>query len=250
MLQYSEDIKCRLLSGVPIRISGVSVCRVTIDKIADIGFNSYFNTLGLLMMTPEDIQAKFIDMPSIKNVFDVMAVIKYADEAIFNEHNKVFSLVFGEPISMIDKDGAHLENSKCIINQDNITDIIAAIRMRNGLYSEDGSDEFSENPSNENVRHLLERRRKMRNKVASMKKNKDSGLGYSDILSIYSSIVGKSPSDVARKYDLYQLSNQLQRYQMHEQFEIQIQSMMHGAKIEDEDFKHYMRQMGNDSSDD
>lgn len=248
MVEYSEDIKACLITGAPIYVGNVPIYSVSFRKITETPMSVYFNVLGMLAIDRDDIKERFGGNQKIKTVVDVFHVMQITSPELFAQYNKVFTLIFGEPIKEFIRDAAMFE-SGFLIDGDNIADIVTVIRMRNGLYSENGDDSFTENPANENVRILLERRKKMRKKVASMKKNDDADMQYSDLFSIYASISGLSLQQIA-EYDLYQLSNQLRRYQMHEQFDIQLQSMMHGAKIEEGEFKNYMRKMDDGSSDD
>ena len=248
MVEYSEDIKACLISGVPIYVGKVPVYSVPFAKISASPMSVYFNVLGLLMISPSEFNDRFGDKGEMKSVIDLLHVLQIASPDTFDKYNQVLSLIFGEPISEFINDSA-VFTSGFVIDPDNIVDVVTVIRMRNGMYSENGDDEYTENPANDNVRRLLERRRQMRKKVASMKKGDGSDINYTDFVSIYASISGLSLQQVAA-YDLYQLSNQLRRYQMHEQFDIQLQSMMHGAKIEEGDFKNYMRKMDSGSSDD
>lgn len=247
MVDYSEDIKACLITGVPIYVGKVPIYSVSFKKIASAPMSMYFNTIGLLTLRESEIAERFGNN-NIKTAIDVLHVIQITNKELFEKYNHVMALIFGEPIKEFIQDAA-VFSSGFLIDGDNLSDIVTVIRMRNGMYSENGNDDFLENPANEQVRMLLERRRKMRKKVASLKKTDASDIDYTDYLSIYASISGLSIYQVA-EYDLYQLSNQLRRFQMHEQFDIQIQSMMHGAKIEDSDFKNYMRKMDSGSSDD
>ena len=248
MVEYSEDIKACLMTGAPIYVEKVPIYSVSFRKISESPMSVYFHVLGILMMEQDDIAERFNGNLMIQSPIDVLHIMKITSPEIFDKYNHVLSLIFGEPITEFIQDSAVFQ-SGFIIDKDNIADIVAVIRMRNGMYSENGDDTYSENPANEHVRMLMERRKKLRKKVASLKKNDDSGINYTDFVSIYASVSGMPLQQVA-EYDLYQLSNQLRRYQMHEQFDIQIQSMMHGAKIEESDFKNYIRKMDSDSSDD
>ena len=248
MVEYSEDIKACLMTGTPIFVDKVPIYSVSFRKISESPMSVYFHVLGILTMSRSDIESRFNENDKIKSPIDVLHIMRVTSPDIFAQYNRVLALIFGEPIKEFIKDSA-IFSSGFVIDGDNITDVATVIRMRNGMYSENGDDEFTENPADERVRMLLERRKKLRKKVASLKKYDTSGINYTDFLSIYASISGLSLQQVA-EYDLYQLSNQLRRYQMHEQFDIQLQSMMHGAKIEEGDFKNYMRKMDSGSSDD
>lgn len=246
MVEYSEDIKACLITGSPIFVGDIPVYSVPFYKISECPMSVFFNVLGLFILSPSDIKDQFQN-EAITTVIDILQIMQITAPEIFKQYNKVLALFFGEPIKEIIQ-GSAVFSSGFIIDQDNIADVVTVLRMRNGMYSENGEDDYSENPANDNVKRLLERRKMMRKKVASLKKNDDSALGYTDLFSIFASISGLSLQQLAQ-YDLYQLSNQLRRYQMHEQFDIQLQSIMHGAKIEDDDFKNYMRRIDTKSDD-
>ena len=242
MVEYTDDIKACLITGAPIYIESVPVYSVSFKKISESPMSLYFNTLGLLTLQPSEIKERFNDDQRINTPIDILHIMQVTNPDVFKKYNAILALIFGEPIKEFTNDGAAVFNSGFTVSKDNIFDVVTVIRMRNGMYSENGDDEFSENPANDNVRRLLERRKKLRKKVASLKKRDDSDIGYTDFYSIFASISGLSLQQVV-EYDLYQISNQLRRYQMHEKFDIQLQSMMHGAKIEDDEFKNYMRRI-------
>ena len=242
MVEYSDDIKACLITGAPIYIDSVPIYSVSFRKISETPMSLYFSTLGLLTLSQSEIENRFGKDQWIHTPIDVLHIMQLTNRELFEQYNIALSHIFGEPIQRFSNDGSAVFNSGFTISNDNALDIITVIRMRNGMYSETGDDDFSENPANDNVKRLLERRKKMRQKVASLKKRDESDIGYTDFFSIFASISGISLQQVA-EYDLYQISNQLRRYQMHEQFDIQLQSMMHGAKIEDNDFKNYMRRI-------
>lgn len=242
MVEYSDNIKACLITGAPIYVGNVPIYSVSFRQISESPMSLYFSVIGILSLSQSEIKRRFGEKQNVENSIDVLRIMYITNKQLFNQYNNVLSYIFGEPIKEFTEDGAAVFESGFTISKDNLFDIVTVIRMRNGMYSENGDDEFSENPANDNVKQLLERRKILRQKVASLKKQEDSDIGYTDYFSIYASISGLSLQQVS-EYDLYQISNQLKRYQMHEQFDIQLQSMMHGAKIEDDEFKNYMRQI-------
>jgi hypothetical protein len=131
-----------------------------------------------------------------------------------------------------------------VINEGNIEDIISVLKLRNGLGE---SEEDEGNPANETVRRLIEKRNEMRKKLKRLK-GEENKITIWELIDIFSSIM-KMPYQEVMEYDIYQFNIQFARMRAYDDYEVGIQSLLHGAKKEDVKLQHYIRKLNDDQDD-
>lgn len=241
----SEDMQLRLLSDDPICVGNVPIRSVSYKAIAKIGYSKYYHVLSILTMSESDIRGQFQD-PRISNPIGVVWAACQIDPSFAELFGLVCEMVFGcrpEPV----KDSSRILFGEFELNENNISEVVQIIKLRNGMRG--ANDECGDNPADEATRQLIERRNALRKKVAARKHSDENSVSFTDIISIYASLAG-IPLQEVLNYDVYQLIDQFKRKQMYEQYRTQIESMVHGAKLEDKDFKHYIRKISDKSEDD
>ncbi len=115
------------------------------------------------------------------------------------------------------------------------------LRERNCL-SDSGLSDEEENPDSEMAKMLLDKRRRLREKVKRLKTNEagESELTMHDLISIFAEAAHMAPEYVYKNYDVYQFNNQFNRLKIMEDYQVNIKALLAGAKSEDIDLKHWL----------
>lgn len=240
-MKNSIDLELKLLSDDPIMVGSVPVHKIPFRLIARIGLSKVMYSIRLLTMCSTDIVDMFGD-EDINTLMAMLFVLNKADAALFALVCDVIEIVFGSTPTLITPD--RLMFDKFEINSDNWLEVTHVIRARNefGNHVEENAD----NPADEATRQLIERRNALRKVVAKKKGNDDMSITLIDLVGIFAVVTGLPLSQVM-EYDVYQLYNQFSRYQMYEQYQVQIEALLHGAKNEDVELKHYARKLGSEN---
>ena len=230
-----NDLNLQLLSKDPIFAAGIPVYPVSLRNIAKIGYQNYSRILGYLCITKEKINELFDGQYDVDVITFLLSVAQ--SEELKNDLISVFKLVCGE-IPEFDVESKCIRINESIINDETIRSFQDIVRARNGLNELD--DEEDENPANERARQLLELRRKLRKKVRDRKpKSESDGLSMADLVSILAAGLHLTVFDVM-EYDLYQFNDQFHRLKIFDDYQVSIQSLLHGAKKEDVNLKHWL----------
>ena len=118
------------------------------------------------------------------------------------------------------------------LNKDNFDEIVNIISKRNGV-TKSGKDLGK--PSNEKARKILERRNLARSKL---RKSGENGFDLSDLISFLSIYFDTS---TLLNYDIYQLTDRFMRIIKKENYDISVNSLIHGANKSDLDLKHWAK---------
>ena len=245
MPQNDSDLSLSLslLTNLPIRVGMVPVQHVPFRAIADFGYGEYMHLLGCFCA--DESQLSDITIGGLPNGLALIFSICTASPPFHMKLNRFCDLLFGEAPQEVGFD--YLRFSSFRIGEDNWRDVVAVARARNGIQRASEADDG--NPNNAATAALIRRRNELRKKVAERKrKADDEGITYVDLLSIYAS-AAKLPLATVMEMDAYQLLNQFKRLQLYDAYAIQINALMHGAKAEDIDIKHYVRKLDVDEND-
>ena len=220
-------------SNDPIFVGGFPVYPVPIRQIRRMGYNRYKMNLAILCLTEEDISRM---MEGIHGAgapfFFLLSVLAYKE----NERQDIidaFRMVCREDITW-DMSALEIRTSSGVLREDNFRMFQDAVRQRN-QYEVDTADE---NPADEFTRQLMQRSRELDAKRAKAR-GEDGGVTLADLVSICAAKLQVHP-DVIGTYDMYQLHDMLGRFKIFDDYEINIQALLHGAKKEDIDISHWI----------
>ena len=157
---------------------------------------------------------------------------------------KFLSLFFKKPVQFNEKYGFIIgeeQDDIRVLNDRNYDKFRIILKERNCLVDLDGIDE-EENPANEMARKLLEKQKMLREKVRKAKQaqNVDDGLTMADLISIFAEAEHMPLQDVYDNYDVYQFNNQFNRLKIMDDFHVNIQALLAGAKSEDVKLQHWL----------
>jgi hypothetical protein len=236
----------KLLKGSPIYVDNIAVYPLTIGEITDLGLDKYNLYLNLININKDKFE---IDDEEISN-FDTICQfclhnIDIGVEKKFKElyFDALKTFLRNDINFVVDDDCTYFIvgdiSEHCIISNINYEQIVEIIKHQNCLIKINEEDEC--NPADEKARQLLERRKKVRELLAKAKnQNDDDPLTLADLVSILiANGNGVTPFNVW-DMNFYMFNNQFNRMRMLEEYDINIRSLLAGAKSEDINMKHWM----------
>lgn len=207
---------------------------LTNDEIVKIKYTKYNQYLSVLCIEKEQIKTLLGDYLKDNNedisTFEYLVSISCYDIQFRQLILNALSVFFKEQITFSTDllcfcVGDSLER---IINSDNYEYIKFVLKKQNGLQTEK-----PEKYANSIAEEMAKKIKQMREKYNKCKTNENQIYDYSDILS---SVCAKhysiNPLNVGQ-LTIYQTIDQFKRLNMIDKFEINIQSLLHGAKKED-----------------
>jgi hypothetical protein len=240
------EIEMNLLAGKPIEISGgLLVHKVSFNDMCDIGYNKYNDIVGLLCINNEKLKeylkSEDADIYTYVVSLSYYAATKQDEERLMFLYNliNVLKYIFKKDIKFDVYNMCFAIGESEILNKENFNDFIKIVKIRNCF--EDVINE-SDNPDSDRTKQLLERRRKLReklNKTKSQNGDDDSCLTILDLISIYAESSHMKLEDVF-SYDMYQFNNQFNRLKIFKDYEVNTRALLAGAKKEEIDFKHWL----------
>jgi hypothetical protein len=274
-----QDLQLKLLSKNPIMIDKVPIYPVSLDIISDIGyikFNQFLRIFCIKSDYASEINGKEIPDNELFN-FIVMVILSdkytYQDcKLTYNplelklndfyycpkcksDHINNFTLdLFNEWLSVICRQPVSFSYERCSfiigenddkqniveINSSNFLDIQEIIRKRNGIDESANEDEDKENPADEKAKQWLEKKKRLDEKIKKLKKQSDDeSLTIGDLVSILAGGM-KLPLSTVMEYDMYQFNDQFNRLRIFDDYQVNIQALLHGAKSEDINIQHWI----------
>lgn len=231
-----RDIGLCLCSRDPIFVDGVPIFPISLQEIARIGYTEFNSGMRFLCLSADDIRLhsgrEFEEDDVFKYIFACcMESVEICDIICLLlskvTHSQIRLLTHRQVFS-----GGSFD-----IGQKNFRSIQDVIRLRNGLQN---IDEEEDNPDNEAARRILQRRKEERLKRKKAKETEDgSDITLSDLVSIMASGLGMTMHDIMQ-YDLYQFNDQFNRLKIMDDYEVNVQALLHGAKKEDVKLTHWI----------
>ena len=239
----------KLLKGSPIYVDKIAIYPITIGEITDdLGIDEYNLYLSLISISKEQYE---ITNEEITN-FDIVCQICFTDnklndgrelKTVYLEALKQF--LHKEVNFVVDDKYAYLivnnidEDDYYFISNSNYDQIIEIIKYQNCLINI--CEEDQNNPADEKTKQLLEKQKRARELLAKAKKQGDGEiLTLADLVSILiSNGNGITPFNVW-DMNFYMFNNQFNRMKMLDEYNINVRSLLAGAKAEDINLKHWM----------
>ena len=144
---------------------------------------------------------------------------------------------FDKNIGFVVKDDS--DDVLFVLNENNYNQFRNVLKQRNCFA---GAEDFlDENPANEMAAKLLEKRRMLKEKLRKTQKSQDDdGITMADLISIFAEAEKMPLQDVYRNYDVYQFNNQFNRLKIMDDYHVNIQALMAGAKPDDVKLQHWI----------
>ena len=230
------------------------ICEVypfTVGDIKNLGGETVFNSyLGVLTVDKDRLFKNEEDSankpPDITN-FELVYTICGTDENFRNMYLKAMSFILKENVGIcnIGFYVGDLETNR-IIDSKNYDELVYIVKLQNCIEKIDGG--IVDNPGSEKARELLEKRKKLRERL-NKAKNKDSDgdgepLTLADLVSIL--CANGNGINLFNVWDLsfYAFNDQFNRMKMFEDYQVNVQSILAGANPDEIELKHWMSKIG------
>lgn len=250
------DLEHKLLRGSPLLLGNIPTYKVTLGEMVDHGFTQMQNVISMLCMEDEkatDYMKKSFENPSTflyiyANMFAEYKQTNYGqsntnDAPLSNSILSFLSLFFKKDVIFHPNYGFIINGNSekpSLLSEANYDEFRTILKERNCLINIDDINE--DNPNNEITRKLLEKRKKLREKIKKAKhaNGDDEGLSMADLISIFAEAEHMPLQDVYEKYDIYQFNNQFNRLKIMDDFHVNIQALLAGAKESDIKIQHWL----------
>ena len=223
-----QDLKLKLILGLPIETHKIKIHSVKVKDIAEFGYLKYNQALKII--SADNFEIKRI-LDSKENIspfeFVVISVMSSVEIRILIEN--FLSLVLGEKTDF-SEEKLCFNVGKNELNKNNFDEIVNIICKRNGASK---SEKDIGKPSNEKARKILEKRNLARSKLKKIGKN---GFDLAELVSFLSVYFDTS---TLLNLDIYQLTDRFMRIIKKENYDISVNSLIHGANKSDLDLKHW-----------
>lgn len=249
------DLEHILQMGENLYFEGLPTYKVTLADMVRFGFTKAQGIINILCM--DDLKAAEY-MPENGDittyhmmVFHILTEIKAINASQIPSHllentllfsiPSFLSLVFRQKVSFHpDSLSFLIENSSVSIHSDNFDALRTILKERNCLAGL--NDEGDEHPADARAKALLEKRRLAREKLKAKKLEQGQGdsVTMADLISIFAEAQHLPLQEVYENYDIYQFNNQFNRLRIMDDYHINLQMLMAGAKKEDVKLTHYI----------
>ena len=223
-----QDLKLKLILGLPIEISKIKIHSVTVKDIAEFGYLKYNQALKIISADNFEIK-KILNTDEDISPFEFLVISVMSSMEIRILIEDLFALIFKEKTEFSEEQLC-FNVGKHELNKDNFNEIINVICKRNGATK---SEKDLGKPSNEKARKILEKRNLARSKL---NKSGENGFDLADLVSFLSIYFDTS---TLLNLDIYQLTDRFTRIIKKENYDISVDSLIHGANKSDLDLKHW-----------
>lgn len=253
------DLEHRLQKGSILYIGNIPVYKISIGEMVDFpyGYSTCNYLINLLCMDDEK-SCELSNNNSITSTFEFIMIQLYSelialekDQVPENTMNNLLTTTMIPLLEMIFRDDVHCnfqnmclsigKDKNKLLNIHNYNEFRTILKERNCLMDIDGFENI-ENPDNEMVQKLLEKRRILREKLKNAKKNEndENGVTIADLISIFAEAEKMPLQDVYDNYDIYQFNNQFNRLKIMEDYQVNIKALLAGAKKEEIKLQHWL----------
>lgn len=234
-MKLSLDKELQLLAGLPLFIDDViPIFPLTLKQIAQVGYSKYDEYLKYLTAQPKDFGFDVDNMEDV-NMFDIlMSNLLYADDKIKEMLFTGLQLFLGDITLLLDVGVIQVNNVNQVIHRENYQDFCQCLKWNNCIQEHSHKEEFK--PINKKAEEIQQKI--MKSKQFLSVKNE---ITLFDLISVLAA--NGYGLDILNIWDLtmFQFNDQFIRMQMIEEYDINIKSLLAGAKSEDVRLKHYIR---------
>lgn len=237
-----EDLKLKTIANLPVEVGNLLVKPLTIKEIIQTGYSNYNQALSMIAFKKEQlIKPEYLnDFPDDLGVLNIVFNL-FDDEGlkqVFLDSLKLFLKT--DDVKFETENGLIVDQK--YVDHKMYLEIVNVIKLQNCLVT---PEEENYNPINEQAdrirRKMLENKRKIHDLKSEV--SKDDILTFSDLISIVCS--NANGINLLNVFDLnmYQFNDQFNRMKMLDEYETNIQALLHGADGKSIELKHWMSKM-------
>lgn len=256
----NTDLEHKLLKGSPIYCGDIPIYSITLGEMVDFPYsysmcNYVINTLCMDDDKVPDMAAPETEKSTLHMIFMQMHTELSGLQNGTIPADKATTLLvtslspFLEMLlkAEVKYDFVHMrfiiDNGKGTkyLDKSNYDDFRNILKERNCFMD---VEELNENPADERVKALLDRKRELKKRLKKHKfQNNDTdedSLTMVDLISIFAESNHMSLQDIYNNYDIYQFNNQFNRLKIMEDYQVNIKALLAGAKNEDINLQHWL----------
>lgn len=229
-----------LLCGTPIIFDEIIVKQPTLYEIATIGEEKFFSYLNIFFLEPEDLKdSELVEKYKNLSKTKFLTALILSDINFLYEINSIFMITLDNYLLTINPETIELElvksegeSIKSIILNDEKLNNICEIFIKIFCLPPIKREKKKKKTKLEEIQEKLEKSRKTISKIKEKKYESNNKSNFSNYVSVVS-IGNHIPiSTIIKEYTVYQLINQLRRFDKYSEFNIQIKAALAGAKQE------------------
>jgi hypothetical protein len=235
------DLKLKLLSGAPFDISGIGLAYpFTLREITEMGYGKYSQLLYIFTLNINDYIPVETQIEGF-NSFDLIAnsnsqtlIDTFVDglKMIFRVDKAKFSLHY-QCVFLGDYESNVLDTKN--LNRNNFEQLRDIMLYTNCLDTK--KKEYD--PKDDKAKEIIEKFNKANEKLQKAKNSNEKPIDLSDIISAVAAKSNTISLSNAWDLTLYQLYDAYKRLDMIENYNISIQSLLHGASSDKVQLKHW-----------
>lgn len=228
------DAELKLLSGSSFFVDNIEIKPFTIREIVDIGYVKYSLCLNIFSLELKDMFDEIPEEFQNVNIFDIL--INSGVEDVVNNFLDAIRLFLRNDAELVGQEvWLNGDGEIKIIDRYNWEKICKIIKLQNCIDSE--KEDY--NPANDEAKRIAENFKKAKEKINKIKSKSDEDLNLSDLISAFAFYNKNTNLMDVFNMSMYQFNNQFQRMQIINDYEISIQSILHGADPQKVNIKHF-----------
>lgn len=247
-----KELNLKLLRGKPFTLDKIgTLYPLSLDEISDIGETKYYQYLSIATFDAKEVQNIKDNSEKIElSTFElILTNFLYGENnADFKENFiKSLSLFFREEVTFVKEYAIFvlgLESSNPrVINNKNYELVKYVLKKQNCLLPYEENKKY--NPASDRAREIMLKIKQTQEDLEKIKRKEqeqtNDSLTLFDLVSILCSN-GENGINILNVWDLtfFQFENQFKRLQMIEEYDVNIQALLHGADSNKIQLNHWM----------
>ncbi|MCG7406388.1 hypothetical protein MH117_03090 [Paenibacillus sp. ACRRX] len=233
-----EVIRLKTIANLPYFIHGIEIIPKNLKSIIEDGYETYNRNLGILTVQKEDVFPPQVmkELPSDITLLQLMRMshqYEYVDLI-------VDSIRYFTDTDKLDLHEDVIRLGDVSLPYSSLEDMLQVIRVQNCIHRHMEDEQFR--PLNERARLIQQKMLANKKKIQELKKSSsnDEQLTLLDLISIL--VSNANGINLFNVFDLnmFQFNDQFNRMKMIDEYEINIQALLHGADSNHINIKHWM----------
>lgn len=231
-----QDIKLKTLANKPVLFQEVVIPPKSLNDIVEVGYDLFSERLNLISLRIEDL------FPSLSiNDYEgtlIELLLYIGDKSLLSAYLNAFQYFLDVPVQLNDIHSC-INAGEVMLSYIELEQIAGIIKIQHCVVTNQ-DDDF--NPLNDRAKALREKMLARKRKVRELKEDSgaEDALTFVDLISILSS--NANGINILNVFNLnfFQFNDQFNRMKLLDDYEVNIQALLHGADSKSIKLKHWM----------
>ncbi|SCY71800.1 hypothetical protein SAMN05720606_10876 [Paenibacillus polysaccharolyticus] len=231
-----QDIKLKTLANKPVLFQSVVIPPKSLNDIVEDGYDFFSERLNLISLRIEDL------FPSLSiNDYEgtlIELLLYIGDQSLLSAYLDAFQYFLDVPVQLSDIHSC-IDAGDVMLSYIELEQIAGIIRIQHCVVTKQ-DDDF--NPLNDRAKALREKMLARKRKVRELKEGSgaEEALTFVDLISILSS--NANGINILNVFNLnfFQFNDQFNRMKVLDDYEVNIQALLHGADSKSIKLKHWI----------